>query len=136
VAAFERRGLPDSAVPIAFVRVAGLLYSEGAAATRHPVRALVRARALQAVVENKEPWLEKAKTVAKRLAGISRQAKPVLHDASELASSKKRDDEAIVRLVLELDTLTEALVTEESVRSALVTMEKVATELDRIFPRR
>jgi glycyl-tRNA synthetase beta chain len=110
-----------------------ILAGEAEAVTRHPVHAMARARALQAIVDAKEPWLDKAKTVAKRLAGISREARPVLHDASEFASSKKSDDVAIQRLVEELQEITIALTSEAAVRSALVTMEKVASELDRIF---
>ncbi|MCL2450834.1 MAG: glycine--tRNA ligase subunit beta, partial [Polyangiaceae bacterium] len=49
----------------------GVLAGSGPAALRDAVAALGRARVLQAVVDAREPWLDKAKTVAKRLAGIS-----------------------------------------------------------------
>lgn len=99
----------------------------------HAVATLARARVLQAVVDAKEPWLEKAKVVAKRLGGISREAQPVLHEESAFAGSRKADDEAIVRLVRRLDESTRALATEQAIRGALVSMGPVATELDRIF---
>src|SRR5262249_6887921 len=52
-----------------------ILAGEGAAAANAPVYTMVRARALQAIVDEKQPWLEKAKMVAKRLSGISKEAK-------------------------------------------------------------
>jgi glycyl-tRNA synthetase beta subunit len=39
----------------------------------------------------------------------------------------------IQRLVADLDAATETLATEGAVRDALMSMERVATELDRIF---
>ena len=68
-------------------------------ALENVVAVLARARALQAVVDAKEPWLEKAKIVAKRLAGISREAQPMLHTAAEFAASAKKDDVVIQKLV-------------------------------------
>jgi glycyl-tRNA synthetase beta chain len=98
-----------------------------------PVASLGRARALQALVDAKEPWLDKAKIVAKRLAGISREATPVLHAATDFGKSSKKDDAVIQELVRDLDATTASLDSEQSVRAALVNMGKVATELDRIF---
>jgi glycyl-tRNA synthetase beta chain len=98
-----------------------------------PVAALGRARALQALVDAKEPWLDKAKIVAKRLAGISREATPVLHPATDFRGSAKKDDAVIQELVRELDATTASLDSEQSVRAALVKMGALATELDRIF---
>jgi glycyl-tRNA synthetase beta chain len=94
---------------------------------------MARARALKAVVDAREPWLEKARIVAKRLAGISREATPTLHPASAFQGSAKGDDVAIEGLVRELNAATENLATEKGVRDALMSMEHVATELDRIF---
>ena len=51
-----------------------VIAASGPAALRNVVASLARALALQTVVDAKEPWLDKAKTVAKRLAGISREA--------------------------------------------------------------
>ena len=92
-----------------------------------------RTRALQAVVDAKGPWLEKAKTVAKRLAGISREARPILHDASELAGSTKKDDLVIQELACELRDIASGLTSEDATRAALVAMGRFATELDRVF---
>ena len=103
------------------------------AALKNVVAILGRARALQAVVDAKEPWLEKARTVAKRLSGISREAQPVLHPAAEFAASAKKDDVVLQKLVHDLDATAVGLTTEQAMRAALMAMSQVATELDRIF---
>jgi len=103
------------------------------AALDNVVAAAARARVLQAVVDASEPWLGKAKTVAKRLTGISREAQPKLHSAASFEPSAKKDDAVIQRLIADLDAATETLATEGAVRDALMSMERVATELDRIF---
>jgi glycyl-tRNA synthetase beta subunit len=97
------------------------------------VAVLARASALQAVVDAREPWLEKARTVAKRLAGISRESQPVLHQAIVFKESTKTDDVAIQKLVQELHETAGQLTTEQAMRAALMRMSHVATELDRIF---
>jgi glycyl-tRNA synthetase beta chain len=110
-----------------------VLAGSGPAALRNVVAALGRARALQAVVDANEPWLDKAKIVAKRLAGISREAQPTLHEASAFAGSKKTDDVVIQQLVRDLHDIAAGLSSEQAVRSALVAMGRFATELDRVF---
>jgi glycyl-tRNA synthetase beta chain len=130
--AFERlRGLVVGATS---TQVAdAVLAGSGEAALSNVVGSLARARALQAVVLAKEPWLDKAKIVAKRLAGISREAHPELHDAAAFRGSAKSDDIVIQRLVHDLDRLTVGLTSEQATRAALMKMGPVATELDRIF---
>ena len=125
------RGLLASATSgaVADAVLAGM----GAGALEHAVASLGRAKALQALVEAQEPWLDKAKIVAKRLAGISREATPVLHPAGDFGKSAKKDDAVLQELVRDLDATTASLESEQSVRAALVKMGKVATELDRIF---
>ncbi|HEY1695390.1 MAG TPA: glycine--tRNA ligase subunit beta [Polyangiaceae bacterium] len=103
------------------------------AALKNVVAVLARARALQAVVDAKEPWLDKAKIVAKRLSGISREAQPVLHELAEFQGSPKKDDAVIQKLVRDLNEMTAGLTTEQAMRAALMAMGPVATELDRIF---
>lgn len=110
-----------------------VLAASGEASLQNVVAVLARARALQAVVDAREPWLDRAKLVAKRLAGISREAQPVLHPGSAFASSAKKDDVVIHKLVQDLDASTGGLETEQAVRAALMAMGHVATELDRIF---
>jgi glycyl-tRNA synthetase beta chain len=110
-----------------------VLGASGPMALRDVVATHVRVRVLKAVVDANEPWLDKARIVAKRLAGISREASPRMHDASAFKGSAKADDRAIHSLVAELNSATENLVTERGVRDALMSMERVATELDRIF---
>jgi glycyl-tRNA synthetase beta chain len=110
-----------------------VLAASGEAALRNVPAALARARVLQDVVIAKEPWLDKAKIVAKRLAGISREAQPVLHDPAEFTGSPKKDDVAIQKLVREVHDCTVELTSEQAMRAALMRMSQVATELDRIF---
>jgi glycyl-tRNA synthetase beta chain len=110
-----------------------LLPGSGPAALNNVVAAMARARALQTVVNANEPWLDKAKVVAKRLAGISREARPTLHDPSVFAPSKKADDLVIQRLVRDLDEMAGGLTSEGAMRAALVAMGRFATELDRVF---
>jgi glycyl-tRNA synthetase beta chain len=103
------------------------------AALKNAGAVLGRALALQAVVDAKEPWLAKAKTVAKRLSGISRESQPALHTAHEFKASAKKDDVVIQKLVHDLNETAVGLTTEQAMRSALMAMSQVATELDRIF---
>ena len=97
-----------------------------------PAHVLSRARALHRAVTEGRAWLEKARTVAKRLSGISKEAKPVLHgkDAFE-----KADDHAIVDVIMKLDASTKALETEEAVTAALSEAEDLAARLDDVFTR-
>ena len=95
-----------------------------------PAYAMAKARALQAQVDEKAPWLEKARTVAKRLAGISKEAKPepVASDAFI-----KDTDQTIVDVVVGLDEKTASLIDEKSVREALLAMGSLAEQVDAIF---
>lgn len=130
-AAERLRGLVASATstPVADAVLAG----GGTSALENVVAVLARARALQAVVDGKEPWLDKAKIVAKRLSGISREAKPVMHASGAFASSAKKDDVVLQRLVHELSDTAAGLTSEQAMRAALMKMGGIATELDRIF---
>ncbi len=130
-AAERLRGLVATATSMPVAEA--VLASSAREALVASVTTLARARALQAVVDAKEPWLEKAKVVAKRLAGISRQAKPILHEASDFAGSSKKDDAVLQKLVGSLDALARGLGTEQAMRAALVAMGPFATDLDRIF---
>jgi glycyl-tRNA synthetase beta chain len=103
------------------------------AALKNAGAVLGRALALQAVVDAKEPWLAKAKTVAKRLSGISREARPELHMAYEFKESSKTDDVVIQKLVHDLNETAVGLTSEQAMRSALMAMSEIATKLDRIF---
>lgn len=115
--------------------VADAVVLEGApdapnALVRHPVYALARAKALHAVVKEGQAWLGQAKTVAKRLSGISKQSAPVFHAASAF---EKPDDAAIVKVVEDLDHLTRELLDEPSVRKALAATGELAQRVDTIF---
>ncbi|MBX3224202.1 MAG: glycine--tRNA ligase subunit beta [Labilithrix sp.] len=97
-----------------------------------PAHVLARAKALHRAVTEGRAWLEKARTVAKRLSGISKEAKPVLHgkDAFE-----KPDDHAIVDVIVKVDASTRTLETEEAVTAALAGAEDLAARLDDVFTR-
>jgi glycyl-tRNA synthetase beta chain len=129
--ALERlRGLVASATSAAVADA--ILAGEGIAAMNAPCSTMVRARALQAIVDGKEPWLEKAKLVAKRLGGISKEASPKLH-AREAFSNAKKDDASIVKLVEDADRKTRELDDVGKVRAALEYTGELATRLDEIF---
>jgi glycyl-tRNA synthetase beta chain len=128
------RGLIASATSaaVADAVLAGVCFVDGEerAVARHPVYALAKARALHAVVGERQPWLEKAKTVAKRLAGVSKEAEPVLHPTD---FSGKPHDETIVKVVTDVDEMTRALFDELTIRRALAGAEKLAEDVDAIF---
>jgi glycyl-tRNA synthetase beta chain len=109
-----------------------ILSGAGEAAVNSPVHTMVRARALQAVVDRGASWLDKAKLVAKRLAGISKEAQPKFHAADAFTSSKK-DDAAIVKLVQDVHERTHDLTDAAKVDAALASFEALAVRLDEIF---
>lgn len=98
----------------------------------HPAHALARAKALHRAVTEGRAWLEKARIVSKRLAGISKQAKPVLHGKDVF---EKPDDVAIIDVIVKVDALTKSLDTEAAVTAALAGAEDLAARLDDIFTR-
>jgi glycyl-tRNA synthetase beta chain len=102
----------------------------GTSVVAHPVGALARAKAIGAAVARKDPWLEKARTVAKRLAGISKDAKPALAEASAFT---KETDATIVALVHDLDGATASLASAAELEAAVAKMEPFAKTLDEIF---
>ena len=97
-----------------------------------PAHVLARAKALHRAVTDGRAWLEKARTVAKRLSGISKEAKPVFHGKDEF---EKPDDHAIVDVIQKLDASTKALETEDAVTAALSGAEDLAARLDDVFTR-
>jgi glycyl-tRNA synthetase beta chain len=125
---FERlRGLIASATSS---HVADAVCSGGV--LDHAVYALARAKAVHSAVTEGKAWLGQARTVAKRLSGISKESKPVLHgkDAFE-----KEDDAVIVDVVAKVDASTKELHTEAAVSAALAQAEGFAARLDDIFTR-
>ena len=102
----------------------------GEDAVRKPAYTFVRARVLASAVAKNEPWLEKARTVAKRLSGIAKDATPVLHPK---ATFTKQDDATIVDVVVRIDEATRDLTTEAHVREGMSHAEDVAERLDAIF---
>ncbi|WP_394822718.1 glycine--tRNA ligase subunit beta [Pendulispora albinea] len=97
----------------------------------YPYFAMAKARALQAVVSSGASWLEKARTVAKRLNGISKDAAPILHPKEGFAASSK--DATIHDVVCAIDTATASLKHERAVESALHQAEDLAQRIDEIF---
>lgn len=97
-----------------------------------PAHALARAKAIHHAVDEGKAWLERARTVAKRLSGISKEAKPVLHPKEAF---EKADDAVIVDVVARVDASTRDLTSESAVRAALSEAEDLAARLDDIFTR-
>ena len=101
---------------------------------KNVVAVLTRARVLKEAVDSKEPWIEKARIVAKRLSGISREAKAVLHTAAEFVGSAKGDDVHIQTMAFELNAIaTQPTTTASAMRISLSGIAMAAPELDRIF---
>lgn len=100
--------------------------------TEHPAHTMARAKALHRAVTEGRAWLEKARIVAKRLSGISKESRPVLHEKTFF---DKSDDALIVDVVARVDAGTKALATEESVTRALAEAEDLAQRLDDVFTR-
>ncbi len=113
--------------------LAGHAFASGAEAAieSHPYFAMSKARVLQAVVSSGAPWLEKARTVAKRLNGISKDAKPVLHPKEAFAASDK--DATIHEVVRAIESVTASLTRPEAVERALHQAEELAKRIDEIF---
>jgi glycyl-tRNA synthetase beta chain len=125
---FERlRGLIASATSS---HVADAVSSGGV--LDQPVYALARARAVHSAVTEGKAWLGQARTVAKRLSGISKESKPVLHAKDVF---EKEDDAVIVDVVAKVDASTKELHTEAAVSAALAQAEGFAARLDDIFTR-
>ena len=97
-----------------------------------PAHVLARAKALHSALTEGRAWLEKARTVAKRLSGISKEATPVLHGKDVF---EKPDDHAIVDVIVKVDASTKALETEDAVTAALAGAEDLAARLDDVFNR-
>lgn len=98
----------------------------------HPAHVLARAKALHRAVNEGRGWLEKARTVAKRLSGISKEATPVLHGKDVF---EKADDHGIVDVIAKVDASTRTLETEAAVSAALEGAEDLAARLDDVFTR-
>jgi len=112
--------------------LAGFAWIDGkrVSPVQHPVFALAKARALQRTLDDNAPWLEKARTVAKRLSGISKASSPEL---VARAVFTKPTDAAIVDLIEALDEKTRALVSDHATSEALYTMGELAEQVERIF---
>jgi glycyl-tRNA synthetase beta chain len=101
-------------------------------AAEYPVFTSMKARAVQAAVADGKAWLEKARTVAKRLHGISKEHAPQFHVAEDFT---KPDDATIHAVVHQMHEATHALQTEEGVRAALSIAEELAQKIDDVFVR-
>jgi glycyl-tRNA synthetase beta chain len=130
------RGLLASATSnaVADAVMAGhnLLGHERRSATEYPVFTAIKARVLHEAVESRAPWLDKARTVAKRLSGISKEHKPQFHVKEDFT---KPDDAVIHEVVRHLHEATRDLTTEDAVRAALREAEELAKRIDDIFLR-
>jgi glycyl-tRNA synthetase beta chain len=98
----------------------------------YPVYTRLKARVLQSAVDKQPPWLEKARTVAKRLSGISKEHTPRFHVREDFT----KDDDALIHAVVhQVHEATRALVTEDAVRAALASAIDLAQKIDTIFLR-
>lgn len=102
----------------------------GDSSAARPRAAMAKAEALFETVQQKAAWLERARTVAKRLSGISKEHAPALHAD---AAFTKPSDHTIAAVVRDLDAKTGTLETAHDVRGALFAMADVAERVDRIF---
>lgn len=101
----------------------------------YPVYTRLKARVLQAAVNDQPAQgasLEKARTVAKRLSGISKEHPPRFHVRQDFT----KDDDALIHAVVhQIHEATRALTTEDSVRAALGSAIDLAQKIDTIFLR-
>jgi len=97
-----------------------------------PVYAFARAKAVHSAVTEGKAWLDQARTVAKRLSGISKESTPVLHPKEDF---EKADDAVIVDVVARVDAATKELHSEAAVSAALAQAADFAARLDDIFTR-
>ncbi len=103
------------------------------APTEYPVYTRLKARVLQAAVNEvpPNPGLDKARTVAKRLSGISKEHPPRFHVRADFT---KADDALIHDVVHEVHDATRALESEAAVqRGALASTIDLAQKIDAIF---
>jgi glycyl-tRNA synthetase beta chain len=101
----------------------------------HPAYAAWKARALQKAVDGKEAWLDAARTVVKRLAGISKAAEPRFHGIAALGptDADRAKNGLIVELVEKVDAATRDLAGARLVEAALRSMKEVAEGLEKVF---
>lgn len=127
------RGLLTTATSSAVAdAVLSSLPAKGSKIACFPIAALARARAIQQVVQGGANWLEKARTVAKRLSGIAQGTTAELHSA---LNPEKPDDAVICTTVTQLAEQTANLTTEAATLAALGSAEALAQTLDDIFAR-
>jgi glycyl-tRNA synthetase beta chain len=100
--------------------------------TEYPVYTRMKARVLQAAMDQQPPppGLEKARTVAKRLSGISKEHAPRFHVREDFT---KPDDALIHGVVHDVHEATRALTTEDAVSAALGSAIELAQKIDAIF---
>lgn len=120
----------SGAVADAVLAGSAVVLGEDRPVAAHPRYAQARAQALFEVVQDGAAWLEKARTVAKRLSGISKEHAP---ERLEIGALSKPTDASIVEVVRDLDAKTARLETGHDVRDALRAMEQVAERVDKIF---
>lgn len=96
----------------------------------HPVVTLRRARVLADATAQDPAWLAKARTVAKRLSGISKASAPVHHSAAVFSLPS---DAQIASVADALGQATATLQTMEQMRAALAAAAKAAETLDSVF---
>ncbi len=101
----------------------------------YPAYAAWKARALQKAVDGKEAWIGNARTVTKRLAGISKAAEPRFHGMGTLGATPAdaAKNGLIVKLVETVDAATKDLAGASKVETAIRSMREVAEGLEKVF---
>ena len=99
-------------------------------ATEYPVFTRMKALVLRDAVQAQPPWLDKARTVAKRLSGISKEHHPRFHVREAFT---KADDALIHDVVRQVHESTRALTSEAAVTAALGSAIDLAQKIDAIF---
>jgi glycyl-tRNA synthetase beta subunit len=138
-AAERLRGLlasiSSNAVADAILAGQALIADDRRPVVAHPAYAAWKARALQKAVDGKEAWLDAARTVVKRLAGISKSAAPRFHGIAALGptDADRAKNGLIVELVEKVDAATRDLAGARLVEAALRSMKEVAEGLEKVF---
>jgi glycyl-tRNA synthetase beta chain len=137
-AAERLRGLlaSETSPPVADAVMAGHNWLSGrrASAVDLPSYTRYKALAIHDVVKKGEPWLARAKTVAKRMNGISKTASPRFHDEAAFGTTETASGNGlVVSLVRTVDHVTASLSSVRHVTEALRATEQLANALEQIF---
>ncbi|APR99853.1 glycine--tRNA ligase subunit beta [Pajaroellobacter abortibovis] len=123
---------PSSHASVVDTVLAGhhFIHGHQASPADFPAYALMKVKQLQQAYTTQATWLDKARLVAKRLNGISKEATPVLHPADLFPAPSSQ---AIVSLINRLDQVTSRLETPLEVQQAMIFIETLSLQLKEVF---